>query len=334
MSQRADFYQIHLDRVSRSFAFCIEQLRDPLREWVGLSYLLCRVVDTIEDAAWTEPAERSEAFRRFDRALAGDADALAGLTVPGDVPEAERVLLDAAPGLMHDFHALEPSVRSLLEPLIRSMSLGMQHFARTKPLRLKSLNEVNQYCFFVAGVVGELLAGLLSRVESAFTLDQNTLLRAHHFGQFLQKVNVLKDQVDDEASGRHLVPSRDAVEASAAENASAAFDFLLAVPPTQVEFRRFCGWSLFLGLEALAVARRSRAEGRVLKVARERATELLGEVEAALGDDHSLSTIYHRLTQRLGWTGGRGGAEGAAPAWFRALYHGPLDAAGLRALGL
>jgi hypothetical protein len=32
---RADFYQQQLDRVSRSFAFCIEQLPEPLRGWVG-----------------------------------------------------------------------------------------------------------------------------------------------------------------------------------------------------------------------------------------------------------------------------------------------------------
>ncbi len=59
MLKEAEFYQTHLDRVSRSFAFCIRQLPDPLRGWVGLSYLLCRILDTIEDSPC--PPSRSRA---------------------------------------------------------------------------------------------------------------------------------------------------------------------------------------------------------------------------------------------------------------------------------
>lgn len=334
MPSAADFYQTHLDRVSRSFAFCIEQLREPLREWVGLSYLLCRVVDTIEDAAWTDPAAQAEAFARFDDALEGRPEALADLTLPGEVPAAERELLNEAPRLMRDFRALPKSVHDLLKPLIRSMSLGMQHFARRRPLRLNSLNEVNQYCFFVAGVVGELLAGLLAEVEPDFVRTPRALTGAHHFGQFLQKVNVLKDQVGDEAVGRHLVPSRAGVEASAAANAEAAFAFLCAVPIRQREFRRFCAWSLFLGLESMRVARGSGTEGRVIKVSRERTAELLAEIESALDDDRALAALFADLRTRLGWTTSVLPKSAAVPEWFRSLYAGPLDTDCLMALGI
>ena len=49
--QTISFYQTHLDRVSRSFAFCIKKLESPLRQWVSLAYLLCRVLDTVEDSS-------------------------------------------------------------------------------------------------------------------------------------------------------------------------------------------------------------------------------------------------------------------------------------------
>ena len=53
--QTIGFYQTHLDRVSRSFAFCIKKLESPLRQWVSLAYLLCRVLDTVEDSIWESP---------------------------------------------------------------------------------------------------------------------------------------------------------------------------------------------------------------------------------------------------------------------------------------
>src|SRR3954464_11438031 len=97
MATKADFYQSHLDRVSRSFAFCIRQLPSPLKEWVGLSYLLCRVADTIEDAPWESSLAQFEVFERFDQALLSperleSVQAWVSLFPPG-LPEGEILLL-------------------------------------------------------------------------------------------------------------------------------------------------------------------------------------------------------------------------------------------------
>lgn len=340
MASQCEFYQSHLDRVSRSFAFCIRQLPSPLRDWVGLSYLLCRVVDTVEDAGWSSLDQQMKMFAKFDAALLEPARVaeLDGWTgdFPKEITEDERLLLQDAERLMRDYHGFPSAVHDVMRELIHSMSLGMQHFCRTKSngsLYLNSLAEVNQYCFFVAGVVGELLAKLIARVEPRFSLSQTTLLRAHHFGLFLQKVNLLKDQVGDESVGRHLIPSRELVEQSSRENAGFALEFLLALPKEQVEFRRFCAWSLFLGLEALSVARRSLCEKRVIKVSRETATDLLATVEERLGDDGGLRQLFSTLSERLGWPAPASGSAPAPqaarplviPAWLLQLYHGPLD---------
>jgi phytoene/squalene synthetase len=343
MATQAEFYQSHLDRVSRSFAFCIRQLPSPLREWVGLSYLLCRVVDTVEDAPWATLDEQFEAFARFDRALlsVAEIEAVSGwvFRFPAGVSDSEKLLLADAPKLMTHYHRFPPPVHDVMRELIHSMSQGMQHFCRTKSdgsLYLRSLSEVNQYCFFVAGVVGELLTKLLARVEPRFQISQQAILRAHHFGLFLQKVNLLKDQVGDESSGRHLIPSRELVEQSSHENAQNALEFLLALPKEQREFRRFCAWSLFLGLEALNVARRSIAEGRILKVPRQRMEEIVAQVEASLVDDGGLRALFQRLTEHLGWAGQQlaNASPVGAPDWLLRLYHGPLEAPTLSQLGI
>lgn len=328
-----EFYQTHLDRVSRSFAFCIRQLPSPLREWVGLSYLLCRLVDTVEDANWSNHALQGAEFARFDAALADPARDLVDWAkqFPADIPESERLLLVDADRLMHDYHAFPAPVREAMRTLIGSMSRGMQHFSAPGELRLRDVREVNQYCFFVAGVVGELLTHLLAAFDAHFKITPLVLRRAHHFGQFLQKVNLLKDQVGDEREGRHLVPSRADLERVAFVNAQNALEFLVALPARQTEFRRFCAWSLFLGLEALAVARRSLNENRVLKVQRRKMEEILGAVEEALGDEGALRQLFARGTD--GWSG-EVVATAGPPAWFLPLYPGVLDQDALAELGV
>jgi phytoene/squalene synthetase len=336
-----EFYQAHLDRVSRSFAFCIRQLPQPLYDWVALSYLLCRIVDTVEDSAWTDLDTQIAAFRAFDEALSQPGHSLAALgrNAPAGLAIGEDLLLKDSDRLIQDFHALPPQVLEIIRELILSMSRGMQHFCRQRKdgqLRLSTLGEVNQYCFFVAGVVGELLAKLVSRVEPKFRLSRMNLLRAHHFGLFLQKVNLLKDQVTDEKLGRHLIPSREMVEESSHENAERALDFLLDLPKEQIEFRRFCAWSLFLGLEALRVARDSILRHRVLKVSRADMENLFARVEAALGDDGALRSLFTRITQSLGWSDSIPSHSNnhELPEWFLKLYPGPLDRQGLVELGI
>ncbi len=343
MNEASDFYQTHLDRVSRSFAFCIRQLPEPLHAWVGLSYLLCRIVDTIEDSTWPALDQQFSVFRAFDESLssAEAARRLVGWSerFPDSLPESERHLLNDASRLLLDYHTLPPHVRDIIFQLVLSMSQGMQHFCRQRTdgsLRLGTLAEVNQYCFFVAGVVGELLANLVSKVEPRFLLSQGNLLRAHHFGLFLQKVNLLKDQVTDEKVGRHLIPSRELVEDSSQANADGALAFLLDVPKEQLEFRRFCAWSLFLGLEALAVARDSILRKRVLKVTRTEMQSIFDRVELALADDHALSALFVSCTHKLGWPKAGSVARKALdfPEWLLKLYRGPLDAKSLAELGV
>ncbi len=343
MLKEAEFYQTHLDRVSRSFAFCIRQLPDPLRGWVALSYLLCRILDTVEDSPWVSKEDQKKAFHLFDRALQS-AKASTALNdwaqiFSRDINSHERALLIDAEVILQDLHRLPPPVRDLIVELVQSMSLGMQYFADANPpgtLRLKSLSEVNQYCFFVAGLVGELLAKLLAKVDPLFPINQVTVLRAHHFGLFLQKVNLLKDQVTDENVGRHLLPSRAEVEKSAETNASEAFEFLLQLPMEHIEFRRFCAWSLFLGLESVSAARQSLGARKVLKVSRDKTTEIIGAVEDALTNEAAMLDLFNTALQRLEWTRSAGSSVTAAvvPEWLLRFYRGRLQPQGLQQLGL
>ena len=169
-SQGLNFYQDHLDRVSRSFAFCIKQLKGDFRLQVGLSYLVFRILDTIEDVAWVDFATQKRAFDSFNRFMLEtdwtDDDVKTWVsTFPTEVPEGEKVLLDDAHLVFRDVHNQPDTVRRHIQNCSINMARGMEFYCgrnEAAPLKLKNIKDVNRYCFFVAGIVGELLQGLFN----------------------------------------------------------------------------------------------------------------------------------------------------------------------------
>lgn len=313
------FYDLHLARVSRSFAFCIPRLEPPFRSWVSLSYLLLRVLDTIEDSPWTTGAERERQFDELERMIAGDRiDVQRWIDAfPSAVSEAERLLLADTPQLISDLHALPPPVYAAIARTLHAMSQGMRYFlGRPQGMHLESVGEANLYCFFVAGLVGEMLT-LLFTQTTAMALDDDLLVDAHRFGRFLQKVNILKDAAEDRAAGRHLVPGD--LAASLRDDAGGAIAYLLRLPSSARGYRLFCAWSLFLGLTTVT-RKRSRADVELL----------LARVESIVRDDDALRALFLSYAAAL-----PDGAFDAAPfAAMRAPVRTSLSRRALRVLGL
>ena len=299
---KAEFYQGHLDKVSRSFAFCIPRLESPLREQVALGYLVCRILDTVEDASWSDFAKQREAFESFDRFISepARADEIGEWAkgFPQDIPDSEKSLLADSALIFADFHAQPKAAREAMLGPVLSMSAGMRHYMGRKhqvgALKLKTVADVNRYCFFVAGVVGEMLTRLLqAQAEKAkIALHPPSWREAYDFGLFLQKVNLLKDQLGDEALGRFLVPSRERVRESLLDNANGAFRYLLAIPRQLPGFRLFCAWSLFLGLASLPFIERAYLEAANIKIPRDETAFLLASIEKVISDDSALEELF------------------------------------------
>jgi farnesyl-diphosphate farnesyltransferase len=75
-------------------------------------------------------------------------------------------------------------------------------------LTLDSLEDLRNYCYVVAGIVGELLTELFLLEEiSLRTVGADLRGRARAFGEALQLVNILKDSAEDAAEGRRYLPA-------------------------------------------------------------------------------------------------------------------------------
>ena len=64
-----DWCKAMLPKVSRTFALGIQMLPEPFTSWVTVGYLLCRVVDTVEDTEDIDWPARRRLFTTFENAL-------------------------------------------------------------------------------------------------------------------------------------------------------------------------------------------------------------------------------------------------------------------------
>ena len=207
-------YQRHiLNGVSRTFALTIPELPSPLRTVVGNAYLLCRIADTIEDEARL-PAERKGYFwQQFARVLAGDypvtdfSDELFRI-LSSDTPEAERDLVRNSPRIIRLAQTFSRRQRHALNRCVQVMGTGMSQFQRHKSVHgLPDVSHLDGYCYFVAGVVGEMLTELFCDYSPEIDSHGDILRQLGvSFGQGLQMTNILKDVWEDHQRGACWLP--------------------------------------------------------------------------------------------------------------------------------
>lgn len=224
-----------LPAVSRTFALCIRYLPEDLRRGVTLSYLLCRVADTVEDAVLLTPQRKGELLGLYGSALGdpdGDLSPFA-TALPGR-DDADALLTCRAAEIMALFHAQPLVVREAVAPWVADMCRGMAEFASRKPeviatapprtwRGLRTERELERYCYFVAGTVGHLLTALFAALRPGLGAQRVARMEAlaEDFGAGLQLVNILADVARDHERGVSYVPA----EACAAAGL-AAFDLL------------------------------------------------------------------------------------------------------------
>jgi farnesyl-diphosphate farnesyltransferase len=210
-----------LAKTSRTFALSIPLLPEPTRAEVGIAYLLFRIADTFEDAvSWPRDrrlralADLGELLREGLHGGAGAApEGAAGWSAPpAPIPHAGyQELLIAAPRVLAAYGTLAVAARAAICHHLGRTLDGMARFVSRADgagrLALASLAELRDYCYVVAGIVGEMLTDLfLLDAGSLAAVADRLRARAPSFGEGLQLVNILKDAGGDEREGRSFLP--------------------------------------------------------------------------------------------------------------------------------
>ncbi|WP_058534028.1 squalene/phytoene synthase family protein [Legionella saoudiensis] len=329
--QQFSFYYQHLERVSRSFSFCISQLTSPEKEWVALSYLFLRIVDCIEDAHWHDKHAQNNSFATFKSFLIkqpSDEQFTTWLArFPAQIPVEEKLLLRDLPLLLDDKDKLPELIKNAMLKTITQMADGMHYFLNHYRVEDKiifsSLTTTNQYCFFVAGIVGKLLSQIFTYVLADFKWTPELLNQSIHFGFFLQKVNLLKDKVEDETNGRYLIAPGTNLQENLAIHAHYALAYIKSIPILAGRpYRLFCAWSLFIGLASL---RWLDQNGQGTKLKPRETYYLVNQISSLIDDNQALEKLFYSYLPRQENLNTPSCFAKQIPSWFKTIYDEEQD---------
>jgi farnesyl-diphosphate farnesyltransferase len=272
-----------LEGVSRTFALTIPRLPEGLAKPVSNAYLLCRIVDTIEDEVSLNSQQKRRFCQQFTRVVAGEdsADALAAELAPllsAQTIPAEHELIRLIPRVIAITHGFDAQQRDALSECIRVMGAGMVEF-QDRDLRygVETMAEMSRYCYFVAGVVGEMLTRLFCHYSPEIAARRERMMELSvSFGQGLQMTNILKDLWDDHARGvcwlpreifdaagfdlKNLQPHHDNPHFRAGfrqligiahAHLRNALEYTLLIPAHEAGLREFCLWALGMAVLTL-----------------------------------------------------------------------------------
>jgi len=315
-----------LPHVSRTFALTIPELPAALRTPVTSAYLLCRIADTIEDEPVLSADEVLVLLQRFVAVLYAQQDgaALARELAPqlsDQTLPAERDLALNLARVVRVMSGFTPPQRAAIQRCLEVMCSGMHKFQRTASLRgLPRSTDLDDYCYYVAGVVGEMLTDLFCDYSVTIAQRRAALDElAVSFAQGLQMTNILKDIWEDRRRGACWLPqevfSRHGFDLSrlSVGQRDAGFDagmselvgiahahlrnalaFTLVIPGKEAGIRRFCLWAIGLAVLTLrkiegtpGFASGARVKVSHLSVA---LTRIL--TSAAVGNDWLLKRLF------------------------------------------
>jgi farnesyl-diphosphate farnesyltransferase len=340
------FAAFMLEKTSRTFALNIQVLPLRLRRQVLLAYLFCRMADTLEDDAdLAEPAKIRllEAFRGLFPPGPTSEGRIAGFRAQlppewEDSDRWDRLLVWHCHWILPQLAAFPAPAVEAISRCVDEMCVGMIDFTRRQaasgrglPL-IATLEDLDRYCYFVAGTVGNLLCELFASHSPLIGAKRAKALRALSvsFGLGLQLTNILKDVQEDRQRNVSFIPADllaaeglDAAAFGAAGSGGAvaararvmarllakaqghlgdALAYTCLLPRLEPRLRLFCLWPLFMAAENLVVMAEhpggSPAEGK-LKISRGQVKDIVSRTSLACWSNLWLRRMFRATMRNL-----------------------------------
>lgn len=203
-----------LQDVSRTFAIPIERIDQPLSDYICAGYLLCRIPDTVEDSPNISTEDKNEFFDIYSESLRNQdkkdevMNKIQEIRPENPYEEDHWNLVDRSDDVLDVFFSFPEETRvGIREPVLELVE-GMKKFCNSYEggVRIQTVDELKEYCYYVAGTVGHLLANIASTYPDG--MEDEIHKRAENYGLLLQMVNIIKDVHDDyEDENNIYVPS-------------------------------------------------------------------------------------------------------------------------------
>ena len=195
-----EFCSEALKKVSRSFSVVIHQLPKELQAPVGLFYLILRGLDTVEDDMSIEQSLKTELLNDFASRMNREAFTLSDT---GDTQDYKDLMANFDK-VIREYQKLDSQYKDVITDITDRMAFGMNKYVLGT---VDSFEDWNDYCHYVAGLVGIGLSKLFiaSGIEKDEKLKNEDL--SNQMGLFLQKTNIIRDFAEDLDQTRVFWPS-------------------------------------------------------------------------------------------------------------------------------
>lgn len=181
---------------SRSFSIPILNLDKTLRNTVMVQYNLNKAMDTIEDNLDLSEDLRINYIKELCDALKNNSISLSvRQKMIYNIGDDESSTFKKYSSIVLLYSSLDKKERSLCYYWMKEMSNGMCYFIGKD---IEDINDLNKYCYYVAGTVGIFLTELLLyKTTGENLISDKTKANACGFGRFLQKLNIIRDFEED-----------------------------------------------------------------------------------------------------------------------------------------
>ncbi len=182
---------------SRSFSIPLLKLDDRFKVPVMVQYNLNKTIDTIEDSTVLDVGEKIDLIKVFCQHLKKDTWS----------PELRKRMLQVTPQdesfvfknyehIISLYNTLSKEEKTMSKKWTLEMAEGMCQFLKRV---INTPEDLNGYCYYVAGTVGIYLTELLQLKGTNVTEGSFRKLKetAVSFGTFLQKLNIIRDFIED-----------------------------------------------------------------------------------------------------------------------------------------
>ena len=342
----SSFAEFMLIKTSRTFALNIQVLPPSLRNQVLLAYLFCRMADTLEDDSELEASRKIRLLEDFRGLFPPDRNwetRLAAFlaSLPKEWASSDRWdhLLVAHCHwifpLLNDFP--DPAIKAITA-CVQEMCDGMIRFTArqaksvgdaSQPALIETMEDLDRYCYYVAGTVGNLLCELFAihspligkqRLQSLKSLSVS-------FGLGLQLTNILKDIHDDRQRNVSYIPQALLAQEHLSEQAflslegragatrilahllrkakahlEDALEYSCRLPILEPRLRLFCLWPLFMAAETVVLIA-DNLEGiqdeTKMKISRSQVKRIVRKTSMACWSNIWIRSMFKTTMERL-----------------------------------
>ncbi|MDL4840178.1 phytoene/squalene synthase family protein [Aquibacillus rhizosphaerae] len=255
-----------LKLTSRTFYIPISLLEPTLKKTVASAYLCMRAIDEIEDHEMIEPEEKQHLLNSTSLLLKKEFDVVEYRKL---IQPYESILPEVTLRLDDWINVCPEGIVDKVKESTSIMAAGMADWVE-KDWLIKTVEELDDYTYYVAGLVGVMLSDIWKWYDNTET-DQDLAIA---FGRGLQSVNILRNQQEDYERGVSFMPenwNRDDMFQYATNNLKLADEYMKDIKNRNIKL--FCKIPLALANKTLKALKNGRE-----KISRNEVEEIVAQV--------------------------------------------------------